>query len=635
MVHATTATVTMPIGLIEEHFVTTRIDPGASFTLPRKIDGAASHLLVRFVIPDDLDGHAYDFEVRANGRTVMRRGGHTRGCGRRTFFAPLTSAAFRSSAPIHLSVVNHDREALHLESIEPLRDLDRWLAEPPPDDDFTFSLLMNRAEQQPDLYDVVDDLHKAPGVRLAMSKEIYYARLPREEIRAQAQRIRRACDKHKVAFYPIMCSWWAGTPREVFERLDFQQICWSESDNFDEGPELRRLLGDRWDIRYGLTTPNMWSNVPWQTMNHPELNAMRHERMAAAVRLVEEELGDRIRGYVTENEPAYWAFADSDSKYPVKRTNLWADFNPHTVEAARRDGIELDPSGGLGVPERMWLHRNLARYQENTVASIRGGGTSRPIYSHSLLAQMFPLEGTGHFRPYAETARVRGARVGLETLWKTDLDGHWRVREWGPWANVNREENDGMGMEYHLAMIRLQFMMGAELFNSYNWDSVNEDGRAIACYNDFLRNLSAGGLVVAGERTGGDRWLPADACAGQLPVRAEFPWANTIELTLRAQASSEPLLLLLRKGRQGPVAASAVVSPADLATSGPTRVSLGDLVQVEQDDTVYLDLADDDGWELLGNEDGANYRLCSDLRAERRRSQYLARRPGNQEPAHR
>src|SRR5690606_30105083 len=130
------------------------------------------------------------------------------------------------------------------------------------------------------------------------------------------------------------------------------------------------------------TVPNKWSSTPWQTMNHPELNALRRDRLQTALPLVEQELGDILIGYVSENEPAYWAFEESDDAYPVKRKGLLADFNPHTVAAAKQDGVELNPIGGLSIEERLWLHQNVARYIQNTINIYGENGITKPVYSH-------------------------------------------------------------------------------------------------------------------------------------------------------------------------------------------------------------------------------------------------------------
>lgn len=608
----------MKIGAAAENLQYETIPPGATREL--RIDKhAGQHALVlRTVIADDLEGHAYDFELAdPSGLVVARRAGTTRGFGRRTFFARLPLAAMRNATSLTLTLRNHAPEPLNLESVTPT-----LLAKAPEKpSDFTLSFLVTTGTEGTRLLDKIDTLPAAPGARKAISTEFYFARRPTRVLKAELQWIREQCAKHGLGYLPVLCSWWAGTPREVWDRIEFQQVCWSETDIHDEGPALRQLLGDRWDIRYGLTTPNMWGNTPWQTMNHPELNELRHERMTKAVKLIEQDAREVLIGYVTENEPAYWAWEAADYKYTVKRRDLWADFNPHTVAAAAKDGVTLNPADGLGHKERMWLLDNLTRYMQACVDTITSAGASRTVYSHSLLAQHFPFQGTGLYHPYAETARVNGAAVGLETLWRTDLDALLRVREWGPWACVNREENDGTGLEYHVAMLQIEYALGATLFNSYNWPSVNENDRAMNYFREFLESVSGGGDVVAGEQRGTGVWRDiASAQSVPLSIRGEFPWFNAIELNLRAPKDAGPLAVWITRGVNGPIVGWSLVEAADAASSGPTRIDFGDLARVEQDSALALHFQAPAGWQIEHGEDTPAYRLLCNIVVERERS---------------
>ena len=611
------------VGTVTETFTVTRIPPGGEVPLALANPRDDGVFVIRTVVADDLATHSYDLELSARGETVQRRGAVTRGLGRRTFFVPATHPALGDASTLSLVLRNHAEEPLFLEEVRAVPHFADWLRQPPRDDDFTLAFLLDENHLDTS-FEWLAAVREAPRVRKAAALEVRYANDSTTGLRSRLAEVRAGCERLNLAFVAGMVSWWAGTPREVVNRLDFQQVCWSETDTLDEGQPLRDLLGDRWDLRYGLTTPNMWANCPWQTMNNPELNALRHARLGPAMRMVEEEMRGRIAGYYAENEPAYWAWDEGDHKYPVKRRNLWADFNPHTVAAAHADGVDLDPSDGLSHTERLWLLGNVARYMQDAVDTLTSATPSAPVYSHALLAQHFPFADTDRHHPYAEVARVRGAATGLETLWRTDLNGMLRVREWGPWGCVNREENDGMGLEWHLAMLQAEFMLGADLFNSYNWTAINQGGRATGYFNAFLDNLSSGGIVVAGERTGGDRWLPADGWSGLLPVRDENPWGNAIDLELKRPPtpSQASLTVELTAGMPHHVAAYATVQPDDAAASGTTRIHFGDLAVVEQGTTPTLHLTGK-GWLVRGGAQGPAFRLVTDLREERRRSQFV------------
>ena len=156
-------------------------------------------------------------------------------------------------------------------------------------------------------------------------------------------------------------------------------------------------------------------------------------------------------------------------------TTVWGDFNPLVVADAAKAGVKLDPSDGLDAKERMWLHRNVARYNQKTVNQTMktlkavDSPLRDQIYTHSLQLVGFPGDEIGH--TMAEWAYAKGALTGLEGFWMklSDLD---RVREWGPWANINREETDSADIGMHIWDLRLTYACGGQLYNSYNWYGV-------------------------------------------------------------------------------------------------------------------------------------------------------------------
>src|SRR5688572_7289945 len=85
----------VPIGQASESFTCSRIEPNGSQTFPES--GANSgRLLLRFIVPDDLEGHAFDIELQSGGTTIARRAGTTSGIGRRSIVL-LPPASQRSS----------------------------------------------------------------------------------------------------------------------------------------------------------------------------------------------------------------------------------------------------------------------------------------------------------------------------------------------------------------------------------------------------------------------------------------------------------------------------------------------------------------------------------------------------------
>lgn len=633
-VHEGTATHSMLVGTLRETHKTLQVRPGASITATVMNPQPSDYLHLVFVVPDDADRHAYDVEVMAAGQIIFKRSGFTRGFGRRSYFIPLAplKELLRNLAAektkLQVTVTNRATELLYIESLNHLEDFGSYVAQDLPEDDFILSFLINDVTSG-SMFSKVSQLNSAPGVRKAFCTEIYYVARKPEVLKQQIELIRRRCLEHELSFIPAVCSWWAGTPSVIRDRLDFQQICWSDTDYLDEGQALKDLLGVNWNIHYGLTVPNKWSNTPWQTMNSPDLNDLRHRSLGEAMNLLQAELSPLTAGVIAENEPAYWAFEGSDNEYPVRRRNPSADYNPHTVADAKKAGIVLRPENGLDLLERAWLLENVARYNERTISAGLESWTEAPFYSHALLDYShFPFAGTGHARSYAEAAHVRNARLGIEMIWDTDMDALWRVREWGQWGCVNREENDRQALKFHVATLRACYIMGGDMLNSYNWHSVEGMPDVLGYFNQFLAEIAHGGRVTVAERMGGHQWVPLSTWSGAIKPDESFPWFNELELDICCSGSTKPLTVLAV--RKGDIVAHAEVAAGDLPVTGPLRVQFGSLAMVAQRDPIELHLAAGPGWEVRSSDSGPDHKLLCNMKDERKRSLFLTQRnPGN------
>lgn len=314
---------------------------------------------------------------------------------------------------------------------------------------------------------------------------VYYALEDPGTLRKNLEAIRQRSLQTGLPVLLGMVSWWGGTPKIIpdglggkFGDLKYQQICYTPDRVHPENEELRKLLGDRYNPHYCLSIPNVWSDTPWLTMNSPHYNAYRAERLDNAVNLlIEISGGDTswIAGIFLENEARYW---DTQATEGTKfhGDERWADFNPCVIAAAAGDGVNLDPADGLSVEELSWLHRNVGRYFQETVDTFRRSLKPRglfekiPVYTHSFQPPgLFP--GVDINQSPSDWALAIGARTGIEGFitQPSDFD---RVREWGPWCNLNREENDGRASDTHLWDLRVAYAMGSVLFNSYNWAAI-------------------------------------------------------------------------------------------------------------------------------------------------------------------
>jgi hypothetical protein len=342
----------------------------------------------------------------------------------------------------------------------------------------------------------------------------------RADMDAQLRAMRAFCDLAHGTRFPIRVApqmHWAGIPAGVadgaggtFGDVPYQQITWDAADA-TEDPGLRPLMGDRYDVRYGLSVPNRWSNTPWLTFNHPRLNQYRRSRLRQCVaawvtvreRLARWGMPHLFPGELsTGEETVYWAKGVDDTAYTEAnggkpRTALLADFNPFVVADAMADRIILDPRNGLDRNERWWLHQNLSRWQQTIVdwilealppepirltpdagdPTIEGpvrvamaeDTVRRNVYTEPYAMPVFPMRGVNPLRPGLELGYVRDARSGGE-YWSGATMLPWLIkeRELGRIALPNLEctgADDGQ----LVACLSAAYAHGARYATLYNW----------------------------------------------------------------------------------------------------------------------------------------------------------------------
>lgn len=501
-------------GCIGSHRLTFRareIADEAVFT----VKGRPDYLAITEVYPDTPDAVSYSYTVSAPGIGTYERSRKSSGFGPVTYFiksdkrpvgkVKISRAAESPTHPVRIASVRGVREA----ELKTLLDNDNFRlmgmvpAADPEEKRRHADLLASGLRGSP-------EHHITTGV----GWEIYYARHNPAALSSELAICKKWSDENKLPILLGLVSWWAGTPGGVpdglggtFTDLKYQQVCYSPEVEMPENTELKSLLGDRFDPHYGLSIPNHWSNTPWLTMNSRALNDYRFRRLDEAVELIKEtSSGDQswLCGVFLENEPRYWDTQSEEGNPKAGRQGktLWADFNPLTIEAARADGVDLNPADGLSNHELSWLHRNVGRYCQDTVDSVRKSLTERrfgaglPVYTHSLLYPGFRFPGGPINHSSSEWAYADGARTGIEGIWTQPAD-LYRVREWGRWANLNREETVDPGeVELDLWDLRVAYMMGSDLYNSYNWQLFGQQ-RFFDYVNEFLGSLPVVSLSPA------------------------------------------------------------------------------------------------------------------------------------------
>jgi len=475
----------------------------------------ADYIGITEVYPDTSEQIVYSYRVSGPGIGSYERTHRSRGFGPVTYFIRVAS---KPVGPIKIS--NHrtglDKQSVFISSVwavknAELKSLLEW-------DRFTImGLVPNGTPQQREdwvkMLAANLDSRPADHIGTGFASEIYFANRTKDNVREQLTACHGWARQFRLPALLGLVSWWSGTPAHEpdglggrFGDVKYQQVCYSPNVEVEENAELKALLGDRYDLHYGLSTPNQWSNCPWLTMNSQVLNAYRHKRLGEAVGLLKEvgkESTAWVKGIYVDNEPRYWDTQCEAGNPKSSRGELWADFNPLTVADAKKDGVDLDPVGGLSDQELAWLHRNVGVYNQGMIDALRAAisrhryGANLPLYTHSLqLEDLFPGSKIGH--PASEWAYADGARTGLEGLWSQPSD-FYRVREWGPWSNLNREENDGQSIDLHLWDLRVSYMTGADLYNSYNWQAIGPE-RFFGYVKEFMDHYPVATMPPADAR---------------------------------------------------------------------------------------------------------------------------------------
>ena len=462
------------------------------------ISGAADYLAITEVYPDVPGSAEYHYTVSAKGIDTFERRHRGIGFGPETCFVKVTGSPVGtitlrnlSKTPVRIARVSSVTRA----------EMDKLLAK----DSFVLMGLANGWEKGEEMVKTLaENLHPKPeyGIRTGFGAEIKCVNQPAESVRGQLENCAKWSKQYSLPAMLGFVSWWSGTPGHVpdglggrFGDVKYQQFCYAPDTEQPEDENLKAILGDRYNRHYCLSVPNQWSSCPWLTMNSKLLNDYRYKRMDEAVAILKDISGGDTKwldSIFIENEPRYWdTLCEATNSKRSGVGTLWADFNPLAVEAAKRDGVDLDPADGLSDKELLWLHQNVGKYNQECVDAVgksltKHGLAATQLYTHSLQHKdMFPGGAIGH--PASEWACANGARTGVEGMWSQPSD-FARVREWGRWANINREENDGQHIDLHLWDLRVDYMMGADLYNSYNWNAIGAQ-RVFDYMDEFLRDL--------------------------------------------------------------------------------------------------------------------------------------------------
>lgn len=530
------------IGALELPVSGVRMTPGGSVRVALKSGGSStgpfSLLVTLATAPHDF-GKVQSYTMLLNGTEVYRSAELDRGGGfTRSVFLPVESNKRRlvlevrtdsgSGAPVTLSMVRcYEQE-------RPPTDM-------PPRLRMGLALLTSTGYgytlDVPTMRRIAALHPVSPYIRQELALVYNFCSRDSEANRKKIDSLSAMAEETGIPLRVAFQMHWGGTPVGIpdsggvtFSDPVYQMITYDPDDRVDD-PGLREVLGNDYDIRFGLSVPNVWSDTPWLTFNNPRLNRFRQNRLAdvlGAWQAARERLEIAGRDSLfppeisTGEETVYWAKGVTDDKYTAlnggrPRADLMADFNPSVFADALRDGVRLDPRDGLDEKERTWLHQNMANWQQKIVdwmvedsppapVRITSNGpvfaddlVRRNVFTEPYALPLYPMKDISPYHPGLESGYVRDGRSGGE-YWSGAAMLPWleKERERGRIAlpNVECTVTDDAQL---VACMRAAYAYGARFTTLYNWHMRTNTAALLKEFADSIDHPPAIGLIPSGE----------------------------------------------------------------------------------------------------------------------------------------
>ncbi|GBF75181.1 hypothetical protein PA598K_03567 [Paenibacillus sp. 598K] len=423
------------------------------------------------------------YTIEADGEAVYFRTYNEASEGPNHYFVELDGETVGSDGEVQLTFSGVSDTRVNLNRLWAHSEFEAWLATEGFQEKMTVGLF------QPQLAwdDYEADLTVLEGIRaryggldmyeIGLGFDIYYMIWSEGEMRQRLDYLLRLSRDVGLPLHLSLNSWWGGTP----DGLDGLGGSWKDV-------TYNQVVYDPLDVdgrgHWKLSTPNIWSNTPWLSMNNAHYNEVRAEKLKAVTRYISEltarmqAAGDTVPPTVvfTENEPLYWPFYAFNPS-----TDGTGDYGPQVIADAAADGILLDPTDGLSREERIWLADNLTAYigqvgdaiatgYRYNATVIADGQTMKPsyqlvenAYTHMFPTPIFPLRDER--RSAWEAHMVEPIRFGGE--WEGHLDDRYLdyIAARGRFADVNAER----GSMLDFAVLGQAYAYGADHVTIYNY----------------------------------------------------------------------------------------------------------------------------------------------------------------------
>ncbi len=484
-------TVTATAGNVSENYNVAVLEAGKSmeFTLPAEV-GTDTNIAME-IREIHMHGDAdITYDVALNGTTVSTRE-----------VTPLSEGAthvwFDFNKNIlgetnKVTITNTGEQAIRFESVWFYENLEALLIEEDiyrPMEVVLFTLPVKYKDYDTDLATVLDYKAKYSGYEkytIGMAFDIFYMKWETETLYERIDWLMQLSADSDMPLYLDLNSWWSGTSNGMdgqggfWKDLNYQQIIYDPQNVNGQG-------------EWQLSTPNMWSNTPWLSLNNDWYNQVRNEKLKAVSDYISmkqaeyEAKGTPVDVHIfMENEPIYWAY----KHYNGTTADGRADLSYLVIEDAKADGLNLDPTDGLSGEEQLWLFNNLTDYIDaegdavaeglgsDAIVIVDGEVTypssqlSEKAFSH--IATYNHNESTtvdGVLYPFWEWHTVDNLRLGLEYAKLTEMSDTdlTYVAARGTYADVNIERS----AISNFAVLNQLYRYGADyaiLFNIYSGD---------------------------------------------------------------------------------------------------------------------------------------------------------------------
>ena len=447
---------------------------------------------------DGRESNVRGYLVQANGVDVCLRTWQGCGAGALHYFVQIPPS---SSDSILIRFVNQLDAPFSISRIWVFSNFDAYFAHSQMDEPYYLAPTVrldyrDRAEDAAKLLQIKRTIGAGSIARPAWTTWVPYALLSQSEVNREIDYILGLASEVQLPVQISFDTWWGDTP----DGSDGKGGFWSDV-------RYQQAVYNATTGRYQLSVPNQWSNTPWLTVNSSALNRYKRHRLKAAIVHLRRRYREMLAAgkekllfaLSLDNEPVYWASGDAGLGGDL----LLADFNPRTVEAARADGVKLDPSNGLNPAQRLWLFNNLLRYNtmiSNTMSAALGrdftlvdGSASHPsddllrnnIYTQGMVAtpkMQYPMLSAVY--PLWETAAPARARVGGE--WNGDSlperEAVLHQIALGRCANTNAECGED---ENAVSGVGPGYALGQRFYTLYNYplDKMNVAEAQVASKN--------------------------------------------------------------------------------------------------------------------------------------------------------